>query len=149
MLTNPWNTAPSTSFLTVSVTTIVPEYISPGNYDPTIASVFAQAEYDAAAKMPPNSRLGTKLKARGARLLKIAHVMDPRGRRIPWWSLPPNLDQAGGAAVAGRPPAPGSAGGAAGKPETPPGGDGEAGTATARKARRRRRGGMGEEGLMA
>lgn len=136
MLNNIWNTAPSTSFLTVSVTTTFPEYISPGNYDPAIASVFAQAEYDAAEKTPPNSRLLTKLKARGARLLKIAQVMDPRGRRIPWWSLPPNLDQAG------------SAGGAAGKPETPPGGDGEAGTATARKARRRRRGGMGEEGLM-
>ncbi|KAI4238280.1 MAG: hypothetical protein LQ349_001202 [Xanthoria aureola] len=150
---------PTTSFLTVSLTPIVPEYLSPGNYDPAIASVFANAEFDAAAKSSPSSRLATTLRARGNRLLRIAQVMDPRGHRIPWWSLPPPrvgqgaaegsapegvLQRPGGAAAgAGGTRA---AGGAGGKPEMPSGGGAEA---TARKARRRRRrGGMGEEGVM-
>lgn len=87
--------------------------------------------------------------------------MDPRGRRIPWWSLPPprlgqgaaTAEDSAPGAVLRRPGGPAgagvtrAAGGVAGKPETPAGGGGEA---TARKARRgRRRGGMmGEEGVM-
>ncbi|CAL8576046.1 hypothetical protein XPA_001937 [Xanthoria parietina] len=150
---------PATSFLTVSLTPIVPDYLSPGNYDPAIASVFATAEFDAAAKLAPSSRLATTLRARGNRLLRIARVMDPRGRRIPWWSSPPlrlGRPAAGASAEEGVLQRPGeaaagagslrAAGGVGGELEMPAGGGGKA---TARKARRRRRrGGMGEEGLM-
>ncbi|CAO1600159.1 hypothetical protein XANCAGTX0491_003862 [Xanthoria calcicola] len=157
---HPNSTAPTTSFLTVSLTPIVPEYLSPGNYDPAIASVFANAEFDAATRLAPSSRLATTLRARGNRLLRIAQVMDPRGHRIPWWSLPPPRVGQGAAEEESAPEAgvlqrPGgaaagawstrAAGGVGGKPETSAGGGGEA---TARKARRRRRGGMGEEGVM-
>ncbi|KAL8675478.1 MAG: hypothetical protein Q9168_000179 [Polycauliona sp. 1 TL-2023] len=152
------------SFLTVSVTTPFSVYIAPGNYDPTMATLFAQVESDEADKFPPNSAMARKLQARGARLRFNERLMEPRGRRIPWWTVPPgpppppprpsgsaqqeNTAQGAGAvAVAGSPPAPGSEGSAAAIPEQPQQG-GQAGTATARKARRRRRGGMGEEGLM-
>ncbi|KAL8996871.1 MAG: hypothetical protein Q9169_003723 [Polycauliona sp. 2 TL-2023] len=160
-----------TSFLTVSVTTPFPEYISPGNYDPYMASLFAQVEYEEADKMPPDSRMAKRLKSRGDRLEINARLMSPRGRKIPWWTVPPgpppprpsgfveadvpamlpgNAAQGpGGLAVAENPLALGDESGTAAKPETPPNGEtGTAGTATARKARRRRRGGMGEEGLM-
>ncbi|KAL8811925.1 MAG: hypothetical protein Q9200_001423 [Gallowayella weberi] len=86
----------STAFLTLSVTTPFSEYISPGNYDSQMAYLFFQEEREAATKLPPASRAAAKLRARGRRLLKQQAVMQPRGRRIPWWGNPdgqPNLAQ--------------------------------------------------------
>ncbi|KAL8790200.1 MAG: hypothetical protein Q9213_000731 [Squamulea squamosa] len=97
------------------------------NYDPTMAYIFSQAEFEAAQKVPPGSRMAAKLRARGQRLLKAKKMMEPRGRRITWWSdpnNPPRMDKVEGV------------------------GDMGTDTATARKGRRRRRGGMGEESLM-
>ncbi|KAL8845238.1 MAG: hypothetical protein Q9176_000406 [Flavoplaca citrina] len=146
-----------TAFLTVSVSTIWPGYIHPGQFDPAMATTFADAEFKTASKMPPASGMAARLRARGARLMRMAQVMSPRGMRISWWSRPPSLakpgDVAGGAlqslgsaSVLGSPALPGSEGGPAEVAEKPQ--DGEVGTATARRARRRRRRGMGEEGLM-
>ncbi|KAL8951843.1 MAG: hypothetical protein Q9222_002191 [Ikaeria aurantiellina] len=111
-----------TSFLTISVSTPHPEYISPGNYDPTLAYIFALSEFDAAAMMPSASRMADKLRKRGDRLLKQQKVMAPRGRRIPWWGNPDQSEvrnSTGGPVV-----------------EMPTGGGGT--TESARKRRRRR-----------
>ncbi|KAL8707598.1 MAG: hypothetical protein Q9220_007385 [cf. Caloplaca sp. 1 TL-2023] len=81
-----------TSFLTVTVSTPFPEYISPGNYDPTMAYIFSISEFKAASIMPPASRMATNLRRRGERLLRQQKVMEPRGRRIAWWENPDRLD---------------------------------------------------------
>ncbi|KAL8911936.1 MAG: hypothetical protein Q9171_002978 [Xanthocarpia ochracea] len=147
-----------TSFLTVTLSNPFPFYISPGNNDPDMAYLFSQAVFEAAKELPPAAPLIAKLRARGNRLMEVKKLMEPRGRRIPWWTdprVPPNsqgLDRVGNAtddalqgdalAVAGdgeNPPAPGSAGDAAQVKERPQGSDENAGTATARKGRRKRR----------
>lgn len=69
--------------------------MSPGNYDPFMAHLLAQAEFDAAKAVGPGTRMGAKLSARGRRLLQAEKVMEPRGRRIPWWvdpEHPPRLE---------------------------------------------------------
>ncbi|KAL8930018.1 MAG: hypothetical protein Q9172_000250 [Xanthocarpia lactea] len=153
--TDEWGPALYTSFLTVTLSNPFPFYYSPGNYDPDMAYLFAQAEFEAAKELPPAARLIPKLLARGHRLIRAKKLMEPRGRRIPWWTytkVPPNLhglDRVGNAtddalqgdtlAAAGdeeNPPTPGSAGDAK---ERPQGSDEDADTATARKGRRKRR----------
>ncbi|KAL8689267.1 MAG: hypothetical protein Q9224_004677 [Gallowayella concinna] len=81
-------TALSTAFLTISVTNVYPEYLSPGNYDPYMAAYFAKAISDAEKNLPPGSREAANLRARAARLLKQEKVMTPKRRRNPWWGNP-------------------------------------------------------------
>ncbi|KAL9597828.1 MAG: hypothetical protein Q9219_004905 [cf. Caloplaca sp. 3 TL-2023] len=82
-----------TSFPTISISNVHPEYYSPGNYDLEIPDYFGRAEFQMAARMPSDSRIARILRARGTRLLRMKRVMDPRGRRIPWWSRPPALSE--------------------------------------------------------
>ena len=128
-----------------------------------MAYLFSQAEFEAAKELPPAARLIPKLRARGNRLMQVKKLMEPRGRRITWWTdprMPPHLhglDRVGNAtdgvpqedtlAVAGdeeNPPTPGSAGDAT---ERPQGSDENAETATARKGRRKRRAELGRKAL--
>ncbi|KAL8718118.1 MAG: hypothetical protein Q9225_004710 [Loekoesia sp. 1 TL-2023] len=131
-----------TSFPTISVSIPHPEYFSPGDYDPLMAFIFAQAELGATRGLPPDSRLIPILNKREKRLKAEQKVMEPRGRRIPWWSdpnRPPRLEapmaegNATEDAMEDVPSAgvtlPGSGTG---------GSSGNEGTQTARKVRRRR-----------
>ncbi|KAI4127520.1 MAG: hypothetical protein LQ338_003178 [Usnochroma carphineum] len=90
----------STSFLTVSLSTPHSEYFSPGDYDPCMAYIFAQFEFQAAALLPSTSWMAETLRHRGERLLRAINMMQPRGRRIPWWGDPGRpltvLEQPGG-----------------------------------------------------
>ncbi|KAL8725966.1 MAG: hypothetical protein Q9181_006225 [Wetmoreana brouardii] len=100
-----WITAPegdldkpmpySTSFITVSLSTPQPEYISPGDYDPVMASIFSSFEFDAAKAFAADSSMAKLLRARGRRLLRQFEVMTPRGRRIPWWGDPGRASRLG------------------------------------------------------
>ncbi|KAL8796583.1 MAG: hypothetical protein Q9182_007338 [Xanthomendoza sp. 2 TL-2023] len=153
-------TALSTAFLTLSVTTPFSEYISPGNYDPQMAYTFFLAEKEAATRLPPASRAAARLRARASRLLKQQLVMEPRGRRIPWWGnpdAPPRLGQERPAGNATQDALKGTGGlevveslgfGATAGAGPQGGHEGTGTTATARKERRRRGAGRGEEGVM-
>ncbi|KAL8703547.1 MAG: hypothetical protein Q9201_003277 [Fulgogasparrea decipioides] len=126
----------STSFITVSLSTPQSEYISPGDYDPVMASIFSMFEFDAAKAFAPDSRVAKLLRGRARRLLRQVEVMTPRGRRIPWWGDPgraPRLEQPGaeGNATAG-------AVGDSGVLARPGRNDGDGGMQTARRAKRKR-----------
>ncbi|KAL8708939.1 MAG: hypothetical protein Q9220_006271 [cf. Caloplaca sp. 1 TL-2023] len=79
---------PYTSFLTLSLSTPQPDWLSPGNYDPSIAQALAVAEFEAAKKLNLRSELAKVLRRRGMRFLKVQGGMEPRGRRVAWWEMP-------------------------------------------------------------
>lgn len=74
----------STSFLTVTISNVVPDWLQAGNFDPHIAWQLAQADYTATsgAILP---RMKAELLRRGNRFLAQSEMMRPRGQRIPWW----------------------------------------------------------------
>ena len=74
-----------TSFITVTLSAPVSDWLSPGNYDPVIAHVVAQTEYAAISKARARSPLRVDLRRRGDRCLRQQLKMEPRGHRIPCW----------------------------------------------------------------
>ncbi len=79
--------ATSTSFLTVTISNVVPDWLQAGNFDPHIAWLLAQADLTASsgAFLP---RMKAELRRRGNRFLAQSEMMRPRGQRIPWWRNP-------------------------------------------------------------
>ena len=107
-----------------------------------MAYYFAQAEQEAARKLPPGSRSARSLLERESRLRRQQKEMNPRGRRIPWWGNPGSPPRVSDPMAAGNATAdalqgqasvgitlPGSSAG---------GSTGNDGTQTARKVRKRR-----------
>ena len=89
---DPWLTfrnslATSTAFLTVTLAHVVPEWLSPGNYDPIMAYHFAQVAL-AAIERAFTLRERIDLRRRAERLLRQFENMRPRGRHVPWWLNP-------------------------------------------------------------
>lgn len=89
---DPWliirtSLATSTAFLTVTLTQVVPEWLSPGNYDPIMAYHFAQVAL-VAIDRAFTLRLRIDLRRRAERLLRQFENMKPRGRHVPWWLNP-------------------------------------------------------------
>ncbi|KAL8953434.1 MAG: hypothetical protein Q9222_000708 [Ikaeria aurantiellina] len=78
----------STSFLTLTISTLQSDWLSPGNYDPGIAQVLALAEFEAAKKVDPSSEVAKTLRGRGQRFLRVQQEMEPRGKRVAWWERP-------------------------------------------------------------
>ncbi|KAL8831720.1 MAG: hypothetical protein Q9170_005182 [Blastenia crenularia] len=129
-----------TSFPTISISNPYPEYYSPGNYDPEMANVFSQAEFDAAKTMPVDSRMAKTLRTRGNRLLAVHKEMEPRGKRVPWWKKPDGRPRMEEPMAEGNATADALMGASSAGVVLPGSGDGGGvGTQTARKARRRRR----------
>lgn len=62
--------------------------MSPGNFDPALAQVLAQTAFKAIPRPPSKSPLEIVLRHRADRFLRQEMVMEPRGRRIPWWDKP-------------------------------------------------------------
>lgn len=135
------NIAPYTAFPTISISTPQGDYMSPGNYDPLVAHVLAQALFDIAKKLPPNSHMAVTLRAKANRLLAAEKNMEPRGRRIAWWVDPKHPPRLENPMTAGNATADALAGDSAGMVTLPGSGGsvGSDGTQTARKARRKRR----------
>ena len=79
--------ATGTAFLTVTLTNVVPDWLSPGNYDPIVAYHFSKVELDAIDRAYTR-RLKTDLRERSERLLLQSQKMNPRGHRVPWWENP-------------------------------------------------------------
>ncbi|KAL9132388.1 MAG: hypothetical protein Q9175_006438 [Cornicularia normoerica] len=77
----------STAFLTVTLTSVVPEWLSPGNYDPMMAFHFSQVAH-AAIERAFTLRERIDLRRRAERLLRQGERMQPRGNRVPWWENP-------------------------------------------------------------
>ncbi|KAM0805562.1 hypothetical protein BDR22DRAFT_884552 [Usnea florida] len=77
----------STAFLTVTITQKVPDWLSPGNYDPIVAYHFAEVLYKAIDRtFLLRDRI--ELRKRAERLLRQGEKMRPRGNRVPWWENP-------------------------------------------------------------
>ena len=83
----PTSLAISTAFLTVTISNVVPDWLSPGNYDPIIAYQFSQIEV-AAIDRAYNLRERIDLRRRAERLRRQGMKMEPRGVRVPWWENP-------------------------------------------------------------
>lgn len=77
----------STAFLTVTLTSVVPDWLSPGNYDPIMAYHFSQIAL-VAIERAFTLRLRIDLRRRAERLLRQGGKMEPRGSRVPWWENP-------------------------------------------------------------
>ncbi|KAL8626174.1 hypothetical protein Q9189_008144 [Teloschistes chrysophthalmus] len=88
MATGVLETSPSTAFPTISVTTSQPDYISPGDYDPSMARMLAEFIFETARRYSPTSELGDLLRQRAIRLVRKEGEMQPRGKRVPWWVAP-------------------------------------------------------------
>ena len=87
--------APSTAFLTVTLTPKVPDWLSPGNYDPIMAFQFSQVALVAIDRsIILADRI--KLRRRAERLLQQGERMVPRGSRVAWWEDPNLSEQAHG-----------------------------------------------------
>lgn len=71
----------------MTLTTVVPEWLSPGNYDPIVAFHFSQVEL-LAIDRAFTLRERVDLRRRGERLLRQGEKMNPRGSRVPWWENP-------------------------------------------------------------
>ena len=76
--------ATSTAFITVTLSNVVPDWISPGNYDPIIAFQFTRVEI-AAIDRAYTLRERVDLRVRAERLRRQGMRMQPRGSRVPWW----------------------------------------------------------------
>ncbi|KAI4172118.1 MAG: hypothetical protein LQ343_003766 [Gyalolechia ehrenbergii] len=122
-----------TSFPTITFSNPFPEYFSPGNFDLEMALYFSRSVSDAAKLLPPNSRQAKALRARATRLMRVQQLMDPRGKRIPWWSDPDRPPRLGDAMPQGNATEDATEG-----VLVPPGGGPEDGAGTARKERRKR-----------
>ena len=72
------------------MTTIVPDWLSPGNFEPEMAYLLAKSALDAeqAAAAPTLKR---ELVGRSQRFFDQARQMHPRGIRVPWWHRPRRL----------------------------------------------------------
>ena len=72
------------------MTTIVPDWLSPGNFEPEMAYLFAKYALDAeqTATAPTLKR---ELVGRSQRFFDQARQMHPRGFRRPWWIRPQRL----------------------------------------------------------
>ena len=84
----------STAFMTVSISSPVPDWLSVGNFDPVIAFVLADTALAAEGRAPRLSKLAQDLLQRSLRFFDQGVRMQPRGQRIPWWEvprLPPDL----------------------------------------------------------
>ena len=79
--------ATSTAFLTVTLTNVVPDWLSPGNYDPIMAYHLSQVAL-AAIERAFTLRERIDLRRRAERLLRQGQSMEPRGQRVPWWENP-------------------------------------------------------------
>ncbi|CAF9930722.1 MAG: hypothetical protein ALECFALPRED_004714 [Alectoria fallacina] len=73
----------STAFLTVTLTSVVPHWLSPGNYDPMMAFHFSSVAL-AAIERAFTLRERVDLRRRAERLLRQGERMQ-RGDRVPWW----------------------------------------------------------------
>lgn len=71
----------------MTLANVVPEWLSPGNYDPIIAFHFSQVAL-AAIVRAFTLRLRIDLRQRANRLLRQGERMQPRGNRVPWWEDP-------------------------------------------------------------
>ena len=87
--------ATSTAFLTVTLTSVVPDWLSPGNYDPIMAYHFAQVALEAIERAF-TLRERIDLRRRAERLLRQFEKMKPRGRCVPWWANPYDEEVASG-----------------------------------------------------
>ncbi|KAL6718090.1 hypothetical protein ACLMJK_004175 [Lecanora helva] len=85
-----------TSFMTVSLSNVVSDWLSPGNFDPIIPQLLAKTEFAASSKVPGASPLSIELRRRANRFLRQQVEMDPRGQRIPWWGNPTSDSIRGG-----------------------------------------------------
>lgn len=77
----------STAFLTVTVTSVVPDWLSPGNYDPIVAFHFSQVALLAIERAYTLAHR-IELRKRSSRFLRQGERMEPRGSRVPWWENP-------------------------------------------------------------
>ena len=78
-----------TAFLTVTVSNLVQDWSSPGNYDPEMATLLGHTALDASAKaFPSTGKIVDDLRRRGNRFLRAAQLMTPRGHRFPWFERP-------------------------------------------------------------
>ncbi|KAL2059612.1 hypothetical protein ABVK25_000905 [Lepraria finkii] len=87
-LDNPFPT--STAFLTVTIAKVVPGWLSPGNYDPVIPAILAEAELAAVQRTISGSALRADLLLRTKRFVKQGAKMQPRGKHFTWWENPDN-----------------------------------------------------------
>ena len=78
--------ATSTAFLTVTLSSVVPHWLTPGNYDPMMAFHFSSVAL-AAIERAFTLRERVDLRRRGERLLRQGERMQ-RGYRVPWWENP-------------------------------------------------------------
>ncbi|KAL8807065.1 MAG: hypothetical protein Q9182_000898 [Xanthomendoza sp. 2 TL-2023] len=79
------NYPPSSTFLTVSITSSDKKNPSPGNYDPIIAETLAGAARDAAMSVPASSAMRRLLVERAQRFRQRAMRMSTGGSTWPWW----------------------------------------------------------------
>ena len=87
LLTFQTSPATSTAFLTVTITQKVPDWLSPGNYDPLVAFHFSQVVFKAIDRtLLLRDRI--ELRKRAERLFRQGEKMRPRGNRVPWWENP-------------------------------------------------------------
>ena len=78
--------ATSTAFLTVTVSSIVPEWLSPGDFDPIVPHQLAWV-VGAAAEKELDQRKRVDLRWRELKLDQRIPKMTPRGGRVAWWDF--------------------------------------------------------------
>lgn len=88
----------STAFLTVTLADVVPDWLSPGNYDPVMAFHFSQVALRAIDRAF-TLRERIDLRERAERLLQQGERMQPRGNRVPWWVNPDSGEEANGTSL--------------------------------------------------
>ena len=72
------------------MTTIVPDWLSPGNFEPEMAYLLAKSALDA-EQIASAPNLKRELVRRSQRFFDQAREMHPRGIRTPWWNKPQRL----------------------------------------------------------
>ena len=85
--------APETAYLTVSFSHPVPDWLSGGDNDPIMAFVLSDTALKAQDKAKPRTPLSRSLLQRAERFFDQGVRMEPRGQRIHWWELRPQLLQ--------------------------------------------------------
>lgn len=81
--------APWTSYLSVSFSHPVPDWLSAGRNDPIMAFVFSDAALKGLDETKPRSPFSKELIQRSERLFRQGELMEPRGQRIPWYDVRP------------------------------------------------------------
>ncbi|KAL8726628.1 MAG: hypothetical protein Q9166_006587 [cf. Caloplaca sp. 2 TL-2023] len=76
---------PSSTFLTVSVTSTNAKKPSPGNYDPIIADTLSGAARDTAMRLPASGAARRTLTERAAKFRQRAMRMSAGGSTYAWW----------------------------------------------------------------